>query len=160
MRVRTIHCELAEKIGQGGTQGPRLVPNPQTDIHPLLLHVINHSGKKISVFPSGVLWNGILSTCLEHATHTHQYSNTLKALVQLGAFLSSLHLNGTALFPSLIIMKAFHYAGSYMPNKQLGIRSCKCKLKCVFKACVRGDKVICATRAHSHCRRSLLLDIS
>lgn len=62
------------------------------------------------------LWNEIHSTSPLHAALTDN-GGTLKAAVQLGGFLPlQHHLNGPALFPLLIVMKAFHYIGSLWPT--------------------------------------------
>lgn len=130
-----------ERLGKGAPKGQdQFQHRRQTSILPLLLHVITQERKIAVPKWRSLKWNPLhfSSPC-----YAHWYGNTLKATVQLDGFLLlPQHLNGPALFPLLIIMKAFHYTGSYTANKQLWIQYCKCKLKCVFKARVRGEKVI------------------
>lgn len=133
-----------EKLGKGAPKGQEWFQHRrQTSILPRLLHVIAQE-RNIAV-PEWRFFE-MESTprlfCMLHLL-IWQHAAALKATVEPDAFLPLLpHSNGSALFPLLIIMKAFHYAGSYTANKQLGIQYCKCKLKCVFKARVRGEKLI------------------
>lgn len=108
------------------------------DWHPSFLSSRMSSLRKDGLLPARAgLWNEIHSTSPLHAPLTDN-GGTLKAAVQLGGFLPlQHHLNGPALFLLLIVMKAFHYAGSFMANKQLWIQYRKCKLKYVFGTCVR-----------------------
>lgn len=131
-----------ERLGKRAPEGQEQFQHRrQTSILPRLLHVITQEKRKIAV-PK---WRFLKRNPLHSSSpsYTHWYANSLKATVQLdGSLLLPQHLNGPALFPLLIIMKAFHYTGSYMANKQLWIQYCKCKLKCVFQARAGGEKVI------------------